>query len=407
MPRQRLTDAIATKAQPQANRVFLWDTEVTKLALLVYPSGQKSWIAQWHKAGRDIRVALGHFPVLTVKEARRKALDALSGVSATLDASPAYSPSRTFQDASRAYLSERLGDKASLRKVTDILGRVVPQWFRVLPLGEVTMDALRRAHQERHETPGMANNMVGVIRTVINFAVEKRWLAASPLATKMDLYPAVRKKKALTETQYRAMVTEIRARYETQDRLQWLALEAIVLTGGRKTEILSLKYDEIDRERMVITKKDHKTAAKTGAKEIPITEQFLAVLDRVAAWKADRVLEAYREPVIAQRMEESPFVFPAPGRREGREGYLANVDDDAHDLFVDLGNRGVIPEGFYIHNLRSAFVSMAMAQGLDVAVVAKMVGHKDVQTTLKHYRAVNEDEVNQGRDAVSRFFGSL
>lgn len=407
MPRARLTDALVAKARPQATRLFLWDTEVPKLALLVYPSGVKSWIVQWHHQGRDIREVLGQPPVVDIKEARRKAVEAIAGTSAATVAAPSYRASRTFQEAATAYLEERLDGKVSLKRTTDILNRVTPRWFRALTLAEITMDHLRRAHQELAHVPGQANNMASAVRTVMNFAAEKRWIPSSPLATKMDLFPKQRKKKALTVAQYKALLDAIRAKYRAQDRLQWLALEAIVLTGGRKTEILSLRYDEVDRAAMVLRKAQHKTAHLVGAKEIPVTNQFLDILDLVADWKQRRIAQADREPVIARRMEESPYVFPAPGRREGTAGFLANVDDDAHDLFVELGRAGLIPEGFYIHNLRSAFVSIAMNQGLDVAVVAKMVGHSDVQTTLKHYREVNQDEVNAGRAQMDKFFGGL
>lgn len=407
MPRLRLTDAVVARTTAQGTRVYLWDTEVPRLGLLVYPSGTKAWIVQFHSQGRDVRVNLGHPPAIDVKEARKKALEALVDTAEHLSRASAYKASRTFYEASQAYLEDRLKGKQSYRRTSDLLNRVTPPWFRSLPLANVTMEHLRDVLAALAHIPGQANNVVGAIRTVMNFATQKRWIGSNPLVGRMDLYPKQRRKKALETEQYRALLDAIRARFTADDRLQWLALEGVVLSGGRKGEILGLLKSEVDRDAMVIRKVRHKTAAKTGIKEIPITPQFLDLLDRVDAWKARRMAEADREPAIAKRCAESPHVFPAPGRREGQHGFLANIDDDAKALFRSLAADGVIPEGFVIHNLRSAFISMAMQRGVDVAVVAKLVGHADVQTTLKHYREVSGEEVQKGRSAMDSFFSEI
>lgn len=408
MSRIRITDALVTRTTPRpGSRVYLWDTEVPRLGLLVYPSGAKAWIVQYYHAGRDVRVNLGHPPTIDVKEARRKAQEALVDTREQLSRASGFKASRTFLEASQAYLEERLKEKQSYRRTTDLLTRVTPRWFQALPLTDVGAEQLREVHASLAHIPGQANNVVGAVRTVMNFAVSKRWVPSNTLASRMDLYPRQRRKKALETEQYRLLLETIRQRFEAEDRLQWLALEAVVLSGGRKGEILGLLESEVDRRSMIIRKVHHKTAAKTGAKEIPITPQFLEVLDRVDAWKQRRIAEGDREPAIAKRCAESPYVFPAPGRREGQHGFLANIDDDAKALFRHLASLSLIPEGFVIHNLRSAFISMAMQRGVDVSVVAKFVGHSDVQTTLKHYREVTGEEVQKGRNVMQSFFSEI
>jgi integrase len=408
MSRIRITDALVTRTTPRpGSRVYLWDTEVPRLGLLVYPSGAKAWIVQYYHAGRDVRVNLGHPPTIDVKEARRKAQEALVDTREQLSRASGFKASRTFLEASQAYLEERLKEKQSYRRTTDLLTRVTPRWFQALPLTDVGAEQLREVHASLAHIPGQANNVVGAVRTVMNFAVSKRWVPSNTLASRMDLYPRQRRKKALETEQYRLLLETIRQRFEEEDRLQWLALEAVVLSGGRKGEILGLLESEVDRRSMIIRKVHHKTAAKTGAKEIPITPQFLEVLDRVDAWKQRRIAEGDREPAIAKRCAESPYVFPAPGRREGQHGFLANIDDDAKALFRHLASLSLIPEGFVIHNLRSAFISMAMQRGVDVSVVAKFVGHSDVQTTLKHYREVTGEEVQKGRNVMQSFFSEI
>ena len=421
MTRQRLTDALVQKvAHDPARRLMFWDTEVPRMALMVYPTGGKRWIVQRHADGRDIRVSLGVPPAMNVRDARKAALAAMvspssgpvrfapSKPSAASPADPeAPAVPTKLLDVASAYIAERLPGKPSHEKQQRLLRRALPSWLAKKPLGEVTMEDLRKIHRDLAAKSGTANSLVSLLRTVANFALEKRWISVDPFPGRISPHPNKRRKKALNRDQYKALLAALRDRQAADDRLQWLALEAIVLTGGRKVEMLSLRHDEIDRKAMVITKANHKTADKVGSKDLPLTAQLLDVLSRVEAWK-QRFMETHpEEGYIAQRLRTSPWVFPTPGRRDSKVGYLVNVDDDAQALFDDLEAKGLLPEGFVIHHLRSAFISMAMEQGLKVEVVAKMVGHADVNTTLRHYREVSTDELAEGRATISDFFGKL
>lgn len=408
MPRLRLTDTAVAKIKvTDKDRDYFWDTEVPKLAILAYRTGSKSWIVQFVRDGRDVRVNLGVPPAMTVQEARRKALEAMVAPAEPKTPVVLRASSKTLLKTAMAYIEDRLPGKPSYDKQQRLLRRALPSWLAEKPMDEVTMEDLRKVHRDLTAKSGTGNSLASLLRTVANYALEKRWITVDPFPTKMSLHPTKRRKRALTRDQYKALLGAIRERQEADDRLQWLALEAVILSGGRKVEMLSLRHDEIDRVAMVITKTAHKTAGKVGAKEIPLTPQLLDVVARAEAWK-QRFVETHPDEMqISQRLRTSPYVFPTPGRRESRAGYLVNVDDDAQSLFDDLEAKGVLPEGFVIHHLRSAFVSMAMAAGLKVEVVARMVGHADVNTTLRHYREISTDEMDEGRAVVSDFFAKL
>lgn len=408
MPRLRLTDTIVAKlpVDPK-NRKMFWDSEVPKLAIHIYPSGGKTWCVQQHINGKDVRTTLGHPPEVCIREARSRAIQVLAGKSPHTPTTDTRQDPRAVLAVAMAYIEDRLPGKPSYEKHKGLLRRDLPPWLATKDLGQVTMADLRRLHSDLSYKPGSANALVSLLRTVANYALEQRWISVDPFPGRITPHAKKRRKKALTRDQYKALLEAIRERQKRDDRLQWLALEAIVLTGGRKVEMLSLRHDEIDRKAMVITKTEHKTADKVGAKDLPLTPQLLDVISRVDAWKQRFVETHPEEGHIAQRLRTSPFVFPTPGRRDSKVGYLVNVDDDAQALFDDLEAKGLLPEGFVIHHLRSAFISMAMEQGLKVEVVARMVGHADVNTTLRHYREISTDELDQGRATISDFFGKL
>lgn len=408
MPRLRLTDTIVAKlpVDPK-NRKMFWDSEVPKLAIHVYPSGSKTWCVQQHINGKDIRTTLGHPPEVCIREARSRAIQVLAGNSPHAPAADTRQDPRTVLAVAMAYIEDRLPGKPSYEKHKGLLRRDLPKWLATKDLGQVNMADLRRIHSDLSYKPGSANALVSLLRTVANYGLEQRWINTDPFPGRITPHAKKRRKKALNRDQYKALLEAIRERQGRDDRLQWLALEAIVLTGGRKVEMLSLRHDEIDRKAMVITKANHKTADKVGSKDLPLTPQLLDVVSRAEAWK-QRFVEAHPDEAhIAQRLRSSPWVFPTPGRRDSKVGYLVNVDDDAQALFRELEEENILPEGFVIHHLRSAFISMAMEQGLKVEVVAKLVGHADVNTTLRHYREISTDELDEGRTTISDFFGNL
>ena len=69
----RLTDRGIAALKPSANSVYHFDTEVSGLAVRVYPSGIKSFIFDWRHHGRQRRITIGQHPAWTIGKARTHA----------------------------------------------------------------------------------------------------------------------------------------------------------------------------------------------------------------------------------------------------------------------------------------------------------------------------------------------
>ena len=57
------------------------------------------------------------------------------------------------------------------------------------------------------------------------------------------------------------------------------------------------------------------------------------------------------------------------------------------------------------HCLRHTFASISISCGVDVKVVSEIMGHSDVSTTLRFYRAVDLKEKKQGINTLERLIG--
>ena len=71
----------------------------------------------------------------------------------------------------------------------------------------------------------------------------------------------------------------------------------------------------------------------------------------------------------------SPYVF---GNRDGQPY------DNIRKALNSAAKRAGIEGGVKLHQLRHAFCSHALMQGIDPRTVQKWMGHKDLKTTLKY-----------------------
>jgi integrase len=122
----------------------------------------------------------------------------------------------------------------------------------------------------------------------------------------------------------------------------------LLLTGCRKSEILSLRWEWVDIERACLRRPD----SKTGAKVVPLASAALELL--------------------VDLPYHSGFVLPAvrgPGHYTGLQKDWERVRERAN-----------LP-GLRIHDLRHSFASFAVADGNTLFMVGRLLGHKQVRTT--------------------------
>jgi hypothetical protein len=67
---QYLTDRAVSSMEPKGKRSLIFDDEVEGLALMIRPSGAKSWVFTWTENSRQRRKTLGRFPTWTTGKAR-------------------------------------------------------------------------------------------------------------------------------------------------------------------------------------------------------------------------------------------------------------------------------------------------------------------------------------------------
>ncbi len=163
------------------------------------------------------------------------------------------------------------------------------------------------------------------------------------------------------------------------------ALRLLLLTGARLSEILKLRWAEVDRDRKIIRIESHKTSRKTGAKELPINSAALAVLDHLEG--------------LSGRELNGEWVIQ--GHRHG--AHLVNLQKPWRRLrqAVSLASEGAVNlDDLRIHDLRHSFASVAVSTGQSLPMIGSLVGHTQASTTQR-YAHLHTDPRHEASELIS------
>lgn len=261
---------------------------------------------------------------------------------------------RLFDEAAVQFLNAKKGQSAYSVKVQHIA-----YWRTIFggrPLSSLTSDAIMDnlpTHFVRHGTKvqretsqSTKNRYLATIRTMLNMAVEMRWIPYSPMI-KNYREPAVRV-KFLTRDQARALIPAISQ--------QWLRdiCRFALATGLRCGEILSLKWEHIDIPRASAWV-DAGNAKSFTSRSVPLNAEALAVLE--------------------SRRRSLDFVFTrTPG--------LALNAIDAPMLKRAFDEIGV--KNFRFHDLRHTWASWHVQSGTPLFVLKELGGWKTLEMVKKY-----------------------
>jgi integrase len=156
---------------------------------------------------------------------------------------------------------------------------------------------------------------------------------------------------------------------ETGTKYAVAAFRILLLTGRRLSEIQTLEWRDVDLEQKELRLPD----SMTGAKTVHLGEAVVALLE---AWP---------------RVNGNPYVIV--GKRE--KAHLTDLQHPWRRIRKAAGLSDV-----RIHDLRHTFASGGLLVGEGLAMIGKLLGHTQVQTTAR-YAHLASDPVKQAATKIS------
>jgi integrase len=257
----------------------------------------------------------------------------------------------TFRELATEYLKWAERQRSFRSKKGFVLQLV--EVFSSLPLRKISTKVIEQFQTERIQKgnkPATVNRLIATLKHMFTKAVE--WDMVEEEALRR-----VRKVKLLEENNKRL-------RYLSKEEYQELInacephLRPIVITalntGMRKSEILSLKWEQVDLKHGFILLDKTKNNER---REIPINNTLRETLTSIT------------------RRLDIPYVFYDP--KTGKP--YQNVKRSFHTAL----RRAKIHD-FKFHDLRHTFASHLVMAGVDLTTVKELLGHKSLTMTLRY-----------------------
>ena len=378
---QKLTKRVVDAARAEDGERFLWDPELPGFGLRVRPSGRRYYVVQYRSNGRTRRLTLGPHGALTPDQARRKAAkllgEARDGGDPAVEIRSA-AKSITVADLAKRFLAQHAELK---KKPTSLRNDRLNLRLHVLPhlgtlrLAAVTREDVATLHHGLRETPTAANRVLALLSKMFNLA--ERWglrTDGTNPCRHVEHFPEHRRQRFLSDDELARLggvLNEVEQN-STESAEAIAAIQLLLFTGCRVSEVLGLRWEDVDAERRCLRFLD----SKTGAKLIPLNSVALEVLTsrtRRSHW------------VISGRDGDQPLVNLAKPWKRIRE--LAGLED------------------VRLHDLRHTHGSSAAGAGLSLHLVGALLGHRQPATTAR-YAHLADDPVHEASERVGNHLAS-
>jgi integrase len=393
MARIKLNKSNIDALQPATKRFTTWDNGLRGFGVTVAPSGEKSYVLFYRVARRQRWVTIGrHGSPWTPEAARREATRLLGEVARGVDPADKRDADRAailFADLCDLYLAEGVAHKKPSTLRND-RSRIE---LHLKPLlGGKRVDAIGRAEIERMLNDvkngrtkaglrprwpagslatggaGAGAQCVALASTVLQFAVDRGLRADNP--AKGVKKPPVRKmQRFLSEAEMGQLADALNEEERaTGNAIVVSAIRLLALTGCMRSEIIDLKWSNVDFERRMLLLDD----SKTREKAIYLSPPAVAILSGLP------------------RMAGNEYAFAG----ERVERLTSAVDK----VWSRVRGRAGLP-GVRLHDLRHSYASFGAAAQLGLPVIGRLLGHSQSQTTLR-YAHLSADPLRRAADSI-------
>ena len=385
----RLTKRFVENIAPGAAELLIWDSELRGFGVRVTAAGVRSYIVQYRTdARRSRRMTIGRHGVITLEDARTKALKILASVADGADPMAKRATLRgsaTVAGLLDRHMAEHVeihNSAATLASARDVFTRYVRPALGTLKIESVNRQDVAKLHLSMKDKPRQANLTLAHLSKA--FSNAELWGLrpdGSNPCRRIKRYPENHRERFLSPAELARLGAALREA-ETEG-LPWpddgapkskhtpkpenrrtivaaaplAIIRTLLLTGARLSEICELQWSHVDLDAGTL-----KLPGKKGGerKTHPVGAAALELLATIA------------------RVEDSPWVFPRPN--DPKRHVSKEVVENA---WQRLRWRAGI-EDVRLHDLRHTVGTFASQAGVNAFMVRDLLRHASTAMTNRY-----------------------
>jgi len=365
---KRIIDSLASEKDWDVR----WDSELTGFGIRLYPGGKKSFVLSYRIMGQKKLMVIGNYGALTPDEARNiakiKLAEIIQGGDPALEKKNK-AKNKTMGEFSSLYIENYA--KKHKKTWQEDQRRIKKHIFHIWnkkPIKLITKSDILAMHNKIGlKTPYEANRLLRQLSKMFEIAKEWGYLDhrdENP-AKGIKLFKEKKRDRWLTHHELPGLIEAVD---QEQNLYARIAIWLYLLTGMRKSELLTSKWSDIDFERKELRLDETKSGK---IHYVPLSDAAMDLLDRVP------------------RLSDNPYIIP--GNISGK--HLVNISKPWNRIRKAAGLEDV-----RLHDLRRTVGSWLAQSGNSLHLIGKVLNHTNQSTTAIYARFAQDDVRNALQD---------
>ena len=363
-----LNQSRVDRLKPRNSTYDIRDIDLKGFGIRIPPSGKKSYFLQTQHERRRRWTKIGDADAMPEAEARSQARSLLASIRKGRESIPDLPADIAFEavaDEVFAYYRRHWKPRTLVVNLNYYQNNILP-WFKGRRIADITRREVLEWFESLHAKPASANRSLPVLSVILRQAEVYGYRPEDSNPCKdIKRYRRRARERFLSPDEIRRVV-EVLNRYDETRPLQAAVIRLLLLTGCRKSELLTLKWRDYREGKLFLRD------SKNGPRTVWLSSAAREVLDRLP--------------------RKNAWVFPSYW---GNLDHLSDITDFWGDVRTEAGLREVRP-----HDLRHTYASIALMHGETVLTIGRLLGHEHPGTTLK-YTNFADAAAREAVDAVS------
>ena len=349
----------------------MWDQDLKGFGCKLFPSGQKSYVLSYMSGGRKRLATVGRCTELSLREARDRARTEFvrirDGERGPLERRREAREAPTVNDALERFFNETVPERIVAGRFTERTAReyrwhanryVAPE-LGTMRVQDVTRSDVEDLTATLSDRPSQRNRVLAFVSRIFSLAERWEWRPQHTNPARGIERGREEPRRRILSRDELASLSEALNDAEANHPQSVAAIRVAGLTGLRISEVIAMRWDDIDFESGRL----HLPDSKTGSRVHDLPRAALALVQNLPRFNAFVFTSGRMTP------QPAPITY-----RTVRRHFL--------EIVAAAGLKDV-----RLHDLRRTLITVAAASGENVFVIRGLLGH---QTTVMAAQYVQE-----------------